>query len=132
MYQENAWKKYSGESLDKLMQFNEDYKKYLSDSKTERLCVKNAIAICEANGFKELSTFETLKPGDKVYATNLVYVSDEIKKLPWFESVDCSENIAYVINELNYGRSIGDALKGRDEVLRRIRTITKELERENN
>ena len=70
MYQENAWKKYSGESLDKLMQFNEDYKKYLSDSKTERLCVKNAIAICEANGFKELSTFETLKPGDKVYATN--------------------------------------------------------------
>ena len=52
MYQENAWKKYSGESLDKLMQFNEDYKKYLSDSKTERLCVKNAIAICEANGFK--------------------------------------------------------------------------------
>ena len=70
MYQENAWKKYSGESLDKLMKFNEDYKKYISESKTERLCVKNAIAICEANGFKELSTFKTLKPGDKVYATN--------------------------------------------------------------
>ncbi len=70
MYQENAWKKYSGESLDKLMKFNEDYKKYISESKTERLCVKNAIAICEANGFKELSTFSTLKPGDKVYAVN--------------------------------------------------------------
>ena len=60
------------------------------------------------------------------------HAADEIKKQPWFESVDCSENIAYVINELNYGRSIGDALKGRDEVLKRIRVITKEVERENN
>lgn len=70
MYQENAWKKYSDESLNELMKFNDDYKKFLSESKTERLCVKNAIAICETNGFKELSTFKTLKPGDKVYATN--------------------------------------------------------------
>ena len=85
-----------------------------------------------SKGLDKFNKFYECGYFDKVYATNLVYVSDEIKNLPWFESVDCSENIAYVINELNYGRSIGDALKGRDEVLKRIRTITKELERESN
>ena len=34
MYQENAWKKYSEESLDKLMKFNDEYKDFLSNSKT--------------------------------------------------------------------------------------------------
>ena len=60
---------------------------------------------------------------ERVYATNLVHVDDEIKKQPWFEMVDCSENIARVINELNYGRSIGDVIQGRDDVLKKVRSI---------
>ena len=63
---------------------------------------------------------------EKVYSTNLVYVSDEIKNQPWFSSVDCSSNIAYVINELNYGRSIGEVIKGRDAVLTKVRNVRKE------
>lgn len=63
---------------------------------------------------------------EKVYSTNLVYVPDEIKKQPWFSIVDCSPNIAYVINELNYGRSIGEVIKGRDAVLTKVRTVRKE------
>ena len=63
---------------------------------------------------------------EKVYSTNLVYVSDEVKKQPWFSSVDCSPNIAYVINELNYGRSIGEVIKGRDAVLTKVRKVRKE------
>ena len=31
MYQENAWKKYSEESLDKLMKFNDEYKMIVSE-----------------------------------------------------------------------------------------------------
>lgn len=58
---------------------------------------------------------------DKVYATNLSYVPDEIKNKPWFESVDCSYNIANLINELNYGRSIGEVIKGKSEVFTRVR-----------
>lgn len=60
---------------------------------------------------------------EKVYATNLVYVSPEIIKEPWFELVDCSKNIAQIINELNRGRSISEIIKGRDDVLRRVRTL---------
>lgn len=62
---------------------------------------------------------------EKVYSTNLVYVSEEIKKQPWFESVDCSLNIANIINELNYGRSIGEVIQGRDAVLSKVRSIRK-------
>ena len=63
---------------------------------------------------------------EKVYSTNLVYVSPEIKSQPWFEVVDCSKNIAYIINELNYGRSIGEVIKGRDAVLAKVRSIRKD------
>jgi len=70
MYKQNAWKKYTGEKLADLMKFNEDYKKFISTSKTERLCVINAIKEAEAKGFKDISTFKSLKPGDKVYFVN--------------------------------------------------------------
>lgn len=70
MYSKNAWGKYQGENLNNLMKFNEEYKEFISLCKTERECVDLAVKICEANGFKELSTFTTLNPGDKVYVTN--------------------------------------------------------------
>ena len=70
MYAKNAWKKYSEEQMNELMMFNEDYKEFLTASKTERECVKTSIKIAEANGFKELSTFKSLQKGDKVYVTN--------------------------------------------------------------
>lgn len=70
MYKEYAWKKYNNEALEKINHFAEDYKTFISNGKTERLCVSQAIDMCEAAGFKELSSFENLKPGDKVYAVN--------------------------------------------------------------
>ncbi len=63
---------------------------------------------------------------DRVYTTNLAYVPEEARIQPWFKSVDCSRNIAHLINELNYGRSIGEVIKGRDAVLRRVRQIREE------
>lgn len=62
---------------------------------------------------------------EKVYSTNLVYVDPEVKKQPWFEIVDCSKNVAHIINELNYGRSIGEVIQGRDAVLAKVRAIRK-------
>ena len=70
MYSKNAWEKYTGKKLDDLMKFNEEYKDFLSKSKTERLAVEYSINLAEKYGFKELSEFETLKAGDKVYVTN--------------------------------------------------------------
>ena len=71
MYGKNAWNKYTGEKLDALMKFNEEYKDFISKCKTERECVDYSVELLEQNGFRELCTFETLKPGDKVYVTNM-------------------------------------------------------------
>ena len=70
MYAKNAWAKYSGEKLNELMAFNEEYKAYITNGKTERLCVKQAVELAEAKGFKNIKECKSLKTGDKVYAVN--------------------------------------------------------------
>ena len=70
MYAKNAWSKYSGEALNELMQFNEEYKAYITNGKTERLCVKEAVKLAEEKGFKNIKEYKSLKTGDKVYAIN--------------------------------------------------------------
>lgn len=70
MYSKNAWKKYQENGLDKLMKFNDEYKKFISDSKTERECVSTSVDYIEKLGFKNLNSVTKLQPGDKVYAVN--------------------------------------------------------------
>lgn len=68
---EVAWKKYSKEELDAVMQFSEGYMDFLSDSKTERACVKNAIKLAQSYGYRDIEEViknkEILKPQDRVY-----------------------------------------------------------------
>ena len=70
----NAWKKYNQEQIKEIFDFCEDYKKYISDCKTERECTIASVEIAKANGFRDIEEViannETLKPGDKVYANN--------------------------------------------------------------
>ena len=70
MYAKCAWKKYSSSDLEQVFKFNEEYKDYITKGKTERLCVDEAVKIAEGYGFKPLSSYDKLNPGDKVYATN--------------------------------------------------------------
>ena len=70
MYNKNAWKKYTDEDKKIVMDFSEGYKAFLSEAKTERLAVREAVNILEAKGFKALKDVKTLKAGDKVYVTN--------------------------------------------------------------
>ena len=69
MYRKNAWKKY-GKDVKPVMDFAEDYKKFLTASKTERLVVKESVALLEKNGFVNGDTVKGLKEGDKVYFVN--------------------------------------------------------------
>ena len=69
MYAKNTWEKYK-DNLNEIMEYNEGYKDYISKNKTERACVKDSIRLAEEKGFKPLDSFETLKPGDKVYVNN--------------------------------------------------------------
>ena len=69
MYAKNTWEKYK-DNLNEVMEYNEGYKDYISKNKTERACVKDSIRLAEEKGFRPFDSFETLKPGDKVYVNN--------------------------------------------------------------
>ena len=70
MYAKNAWEKYKEKEMEQLMQFNEEYKDYISYGKTERACVVKSVELAEKNGFKPLEAYKELKPNDKVYVVN--------------------------------------------------------------
>ncbi len=70
MYAKNIWLDADEAKESKIQEFGEGYKSFLSYGKTERLVVKEAIKMAEQEGFKPLSAYKELKPGDKVYVTN--------------------------------------------------------------
>ena len=70
MYSKNAWEKYNEKDVKNVMNFNEGYKKFISDCKTERECVKYAEKLAKDKGFKNIDEFDKLQAGDKVYAIN--------------------------------------------------------------
>ena len=47
--------------------YSKEYMDYLSVAKTERRAYSQAVKMLEAAGFKDISKFSVLKPGDKVY-----------------------------------------------------------------
>ena len=73
MENKNAWLKYEDKKV--VFDFNEDYKKFISDCKTERECVTESIRLARAKGYKSLeevmASNEVLKAGDKVYAAHM-------------------------------------------------------------
>ena len=68
MYNKNAWRKYKDKKV--IMDFAEGYKKFLNNSKTERLAVQQAIKLLEEHHFKNIRLVKKLKVGDKVYINN--------------------------------------------------------------
>ena len=90
MKRENGWKK-SSASKEEVFAFCEGYKKYLNSARTEREFTSLTIETAKAKGFKDISEFKTLKPGDKVYRNNrgkgvLLAVIGE-------EDIECGINI---------------------------------------
>ena len=74
MERPNAWKKYDDATLAELDQLCEDYRRYISENKTERECVTSSIKLAEEAGYVSLETAlaegRALKAGDKVYAAS--------------------------------------------------------------
>ena len=61
----------------------------------------------------------------KVYSTNLTYLDEDIKNKPWFEEVDCSENISEIIYKLYLGQSISPLLNGKAKATELVRSLRK-------
>ena len=72
MERKNLWETYTEEQLQELQQVTDSYKTYLDKGKTERECIREAVSMAEAAGYRNLNDViankESLKTGDKVYA----------------------------------------------------------------
>lgn len=70
MYAKNIWLDADEQKKEQIFSFCEDYKSFLSYGKTERLVVKEAVEMARKAGFRDISEFDKLSKGDKVYMTN--------------------------------------------------------------
>ena len=66
----NGYDRLSAEDEKAMEAYCEDYKKFLNNGKTERLCVEYCIELAKQHGFVEFQPGMALKTGDKVYCNN--------------------------------------------------------------
>lgn len=57
---------------------------------------------------------------EKIYSTNLTYVSDEVKNSDWFYQVDCSSYLAEILDYLDKHKSIAPLVNCKDKVLKKL------------
>ena len=62
---------------------------------------------------------------DRLYSTNLSYVPPKILRSKWFKSVDCSDKIARIIDNMNKGESIHQLLKGTEDTANKVKQLQK-------
>ena len=65
-----GWENLDTRRKEKIFNFCKDYMDFLNKAKTEREFVKEAKEIADLNGFKDLSEYDTLNAGDRVYFIN--------------------------------------------------------------
>ncbi len=63
----NIWKNASAEKKNSIMETAADFKAFNDASKTERLCVAEAVRRAEAKGFVDITRKDSVNAGDKVY-----------------------------------------------------------------
>lgn len=76
MASKNAWEKYpEGKERDKVMAFAEDYRKFISENKTERECTATLYERAIKEGFQDLDELiragKKVKAGDRIVANNM-------------------------------------------------------------
>lgn len=70
MYAKNIWKEITEEKKNAIFSFAEEYKKFLTAAKTERLAVAETVKAAEAKGFKNVAEVNEIHAGDKLYEVN--------------------------------------------------------------
>ncbi len=68
----NAWNSYDEQALEELESLAANYRRFISENKTERECASTAVALARQAGYVSIEEARkagrTLEPGDKVYA----------------------------------------------------------------
>lgn len=57
---------------------------------------------------------------EKVFTTNLIYRTEELKARPWYVEVDMAKYIAYIIDTLNHDNSISKLLNPVNRIKKRL------------
>ena len=65
-----GWENLETRQKEEIFNFCKGYMDFLNKAKTEREFIKESKRVAEENGFKDLSQFESLNPGDRVYYIN--------------------------------------------------------------
>ena len=65
---ENGWN--FAKDKEEILNYADGYIKFMNESKTEREIIKSSKKIAESNGFKNITEYNSLKAGDKVYFIN--------------------------------------------------------------
>ncbi|MGN0276613.1 MAG: aminopeptidase [Hominisplanchenecus sp.] len=73
MNEKTVWETYTEEEKEKVFDFCEEYRTFLSKCKTERECVEEILKDVESHGYRSLKSIrkerKSLKAGDKVYVS---------------------------------------------------------------
>ena len=70
MNKQNGWNEADDKKREKIYLFCDKYIDFLNKAKTEREAVNFAVNEVKNSGFKDISEYKELKPGDKVYFIN--------------------------------------------------------------
>ena len=68
--QSTGWEEINEEERTQINKVSDSYMDFLNKAKTEREFIKEAKELADKNGYKDIMTFDTLKPGDKIYFIN--------------------------------------------------------------
>jgi len=90
-----AWDKYDSDDLERVFEFSERYKGFISKCKTERECVEDMVSMAKENGYKDLN--EIIRDKGKICAGDKIFVNNRDKALALFligtESLEAGMNI---------------------------------------
>ena len=74
MERKNAWNTYDENAMKELGQVTEQYRRFISEGKTERECARIAVEMARENGYisleEAMASGKNLVPGDKIYAVH--------------------------------------------------------------
>lgn len=70
MKKENGWNTVDTRKKEEIFNYAKGYMNFLNKAKTEREFIVEATKMAKENGYKDISEFEKLQPGDKVYFVN--------------------------------------------------------------
>lgn len=88
---------------------------YLKEKGARRVFVTVSFAHF-TKGYEQFNQAYDFGVIDKVFSTNLIYQPRALTDMPWFSSVDMSENLATIIDALNHNASLSRLLSPEKQV----------------